>query len=291
MAVHHDRAYASARRQRKSPTPAEKALWALVRNRQILDLRFRRQMPIGPYIADCCCPSHKLVLEADGGVHVLREAEDQARDDWLRSQGFVILRFPNQTILGKPNTVLDEIRAHAAKTGEHTPHPARSAGHLPPQGGKKFCMTTNPEIWFYHLERSTLDQVLPGLLEKTRERGWRALVRAADERRLDDIDEHLWTYRDDSFLAHGRASDPEVARQPIVLTQSGENPNGAQALFIVDDAELGDTKGFDRCFIIFDGRDETALAAARVRWKTLKDAGANLAYWKQSPEGRWEKAA
>lgn len=220
---------------------------------------------------------------------MLREAEDQARDDWLRSQGFVILRFPNETILGKLNTVLDEIRAHASKTGEHTPHPTRSAGHLPPQGGKDVSL--GPEIWFYHLERSTLDQVLPGLLEKTRERGWRALVRAADERRLEDIDERLWTYRDDSFLAHGRASEPEPARQPILLTQGTENPNGAQALFIVDDAELGDTKGFDRCFIIFDGRDEAAVAAARVRWKALKDGGANLAYWKQSPEGRWEKAA
>lgn len=152
-------------------------------------------------------------------------------------------------------------------------------------------VTASPEIWFYHLERSTLDQVLPGLLEKTRERGWRALVRAADERLLDDLDERLWTYRDDSFLAHGRALEPEAGRQPIVLTQTAENPNGAQALFIVDDAELGDTKGFDRCFIIFDGRDEAAVAAARVRWKTLKDGGANLAYWKQSPEGRWEKAA
>ena len=210
-------------------------------------------------------------------------------DDWLRGQGFVILRFPNATIPGKPNTVLDEIRAHAVQTGEHTPHPSRSASHLPPQGGKG--LSSGPEIWFYHLERSTLDQVLPGLLEKTRERGWRALVRTADERLLDDLDERLWTYRDDSFLAHGRASEPEAARQPILLTETGENPNGAQALFIVDDAELGDTEGFDRCFIIFDGRDEAALAAARVRWKTLKEAGAELAYWKQSPEGRWEKAA
>lgn len=148
-----------------------------------------------------------------------------------------------------------------------------------------------PEIWFYHLERSTLEQVLPGLMEKTRERGWRALVRAADARLLDDIDERLWTYRDDSFLAHGRASGPEAARQPILLTESLENPNAAQALFIVDGSELGDTKGFDRCFIIFDGRDEAALSGARVRWKALKDQGANLAYWKQSPEGRWEKAA
>lgn len=148
-----------------------------------------------------------------------------------------------------------------------------------------------PEIWFYHLERSTLDQVLPGLLEKTRERGWKALVRASSPGILDDIDERLWTYRDDSFLAHGRATEAEAARQPILLTESAENPNAAQALFIVDGVELGDTKGFDRCFIIFDGRDETALTGARVRWKALKDRGANLAYWKQSPEGRWEKAA
>lgn len=148
-----------------------------------------------------------------------------------------------------------------------------------------------PEIWFYHLERSSLDQVLPGLLEKTRERGLRALVRASASHKLDDIDERLWTYRDDSFLAHGRADQPHAERQPIVLTDTSENPNAAQALFIVDDAELGDMKGFDRCFIIFDGRDEAALAGARTRWRALKDAGADLAYWKQSPEGRWEKAA
>ena len=148
-----------------------------------------------------------------------------------------------------------------------------------------------PEIWFYHLERSSLDQVLPGLLEKTRERGWRALVRASVSHRLDDIDERLWSYRDDSFLAHGREDEANAGRQPILLTGGLENPNAAQALFIVDDAELGDTKGFERCFIIFDGRDEVSLTGARARWKTLKDAGANLAYWKQSPEGRWEKAA
>lgn len=148
-----------------------------------------------------------------------------------------------------------------------------------------------PEIWFYHLERSTLDQVLPGLLEKTRERGWRALVRASDARLLQDIDERLWTWRDDSFLAHGHALEPHAERQPILLTQSAENPIAAQALFIVDGAELGDTEGLERCFIIFDGRDETSLQGARARWKMLKDGGASLAYWKQSPEGRWEKAA
>ncbi|PZO03632.1 MAG: DNA polymerase III subunit chi [Alphaproteobacteria bacterium] len=147
------------------------------------------------------------------------------------------------------------------------------------------------EIWFYHLERSTLDQVLPELLDKTLQRGWRALVRVADADRLDEIDEHLWTWRDDSFLAHGRAGQDHADRQPILLSQTGENPNAAQALFIVDQSEMGSVEGYERCFIIFDGRDDTALNHARERWKGLKGQGANLAYWKQSDEGRWEKAA
>lgn len=146
------------------------------------------------------------------------------------------------------------------------------------------------EIWFYHLERSTLDQVLPELLDKTLQRGWRALVRVADPSRLDEIDEHLWTWRDDSFLAHGRAGQDHVDRQPILLSQTGENPNGAQALFIVDQSDLGSVEGYERCFIIFDGRDDMALNHARERWKALKGQGANLAYWKQSDEGRWQKA-
>ena len=147
------------------------------------------------------------------------------------------------------------------------------------------------EIWFYHLERSGVEQVLPGLLEKTRERGWKAIVRVSDAPRLEEIDEQLWTYRQDSFLAHGRAGDPHEARQPILLTQGMENPIDAQALFILDKAELGETEGFDRCVILFDGRDDQSLAGARVRWKALKDQGRELAYCKQSPEGRWERSA
>lgn len=152
-------------------------------------------------------------------------------------------------------------------------------------------MSAGPEIWFYHLERSTLGQVLPGLLEKTRERGWRALVRSGDGPLLEELDERLWTYREEAFLAHGRDTEPNADRQPILLSASGENPNRAQALFIVDRSELGDTEDFERCFIIFDGRDEASLETARRRWKALKQQGARLAYWRQSPEGRWEKAA
>lgn len=147
------------------------------------------------------------------------------------------------------------------------------------------------EFWFYHLERSTLEQVLPGLLEKTRERGWKALVHVSDPVRLDALDEHLWTWRDDSFLAHGRASESNADRQPILLSESGENLNAAQALFMIDGAEIGVTDGLERCFIIFDGQNDQALTGARERWKALKAQGVAMAYWKQSPEGRWEKAA
>jgi len=155
----------------------------------------------------------------------------------------------------------------------------------------KASMTPTPEIWFYHLERSGLDQVLPGLLEKTREKGWRALVRVATPERLEAVDRDLWTFREDAFLAHGRADRPHAERQPILLTQSGENLNAAQALFILDGAELGATEGYARCIILFDGRDDAAVQAERDRWKSLKGQGAALAYWKQSPEGGWHKAA
>ena len=147
------------------------------------------------------------------------------------------------------------------------------------------------EIWFYHLERSTLDQVLPELLDRTLQRGWRARVRVADADAREAIDERLWTWRDDSFLAHGLSDQPNPERQPILLTAGDENLNRSQALFIVDGSDMSLTEEFERCFIIFNGRDETALHQARERWKSLKGQGANLAYWKQSDEGRWEKAA
>ena len=146
------------------------------------------------------------------------------------------------------------------------------------------------EVWFYHLERSTLEQVLPELLDRTLKRGWRAQVRVADERLRDEIDERLWTWRDESFLAHGRADEPHAARQPILLTGNSENPNGAQALFIVDRSDIGELEGWTRCFIIFDGRDDAATAEARERWRELKQTGADLAYWKQTDEG-WQRAA
>ena len=149
------------------------------------------------------------------------------------------------------------------------------------------------EVWFYHLERTALERALPQLLEKTVARGWRALVRTDQPGKLDAIDQGLWTYSDDSFLAHGLAGEPLEDRQPILLAGGGDGaaPNGAQALFLIDGAEAGDLSSYERCILLFDGGDETALNAARARWSRFKAAGHPVSYWKQSVEGAWGKQA
>jgi DNA polymerase-3 subunit chi len=147
------------------------------------------------------------------------------------------------------------------------------------------------EVWFYHLERTPLDQALPELLEKTLQRGWRALVRSPEPDRIDHLDGWLWSYRDDSFLPHGMADEPGAERQPVLLTTNVQNANRAQALFLLDGAPPQDLDGYERCVILFDGRDEDALQAARARWRDLKREGRPVSYWKQSEQGRWEKQA
>jgi DNA polymerase-3 subunit chi len=146
------------------------------------------------------------------------------------------------------------------------------------------------EVWFYHLERTGLDQALPELLEKTLRKGWKALVRTRDEGRVEQLDGLLWTYRDESFLPHGIASEPGGARQPILLTTGAENANGADALFLVDGAEAGDLDGYTRCVVLFDGGDDAQLAVARAQWSAIKATGAPVSYWKQQARG-WEKQA
>jgi DNA polymerase III subunit chi len=147
------------------------------------------------------------------------------------------------------------------------------------------------EAWFYHLERTGLDQALPELLQKTLARGWRALVRTPDPARLEHLDGWLWSFRDESFLAHGLASEPHAERQPVLLTSGSENLNAAQAVFLLDDADPGPLDGFERCLVLFDGRDDEAVAAARRRWAELKGQNVAVSYWRQSAEGRWEKQA
>lgn len=147
------------------------------------------------------------------------------------------------------------------------------------------------ELWFYHLERSDLERALPPLLEKCLQRGWRALVRCGSGERLDALDASLWTFRDDAFLPHAKDTAPQPERQPVLLSAKSGNPNGAQALFVIDGAEFEDASLFERACLIFDGRDQTALESARLRWKAAKDGGLVVSYWRESAAGKWEKQA
>jgi len=144
---------------------------------------------------------------------------------------------------------------------------------------------------FYHLERQPLEAVLPLLLVKTLERGWRAVVHFGSEERLETIDQHLWTFDEQSFLPHGRRQDGHSARQPIYLTTSDENPNGAHVRFVVDGAEPPSPEGYIRLVVMFDGRDESSVLAARQHWKALKEKGCAVTYWQQTEKGGWERKA
>jgi DNA polymerase III subunit chi len=148
------------------------------------------------------------------------------------------------------------------------------------------------EIFFYHLTESTLDEALPALVEKSVGRGWRAAIQTGAAEVRDKLDAHLWTYRAESFLAHGCDGDQCPGDHPIFLTVSADNPNGSQIRFLVDGAEPpDDLAGYERIVVMFDGLDEAALAAARGHWKSLKGAGHDLTYWQQNQDGRWERMA
>jgi DNA polymerase-3 subunit chi len=160
------------------------------------------------------------------------------------------------------------------------------------------------EAWFYHLQRQPLERVLPMLLERTLARGWKAVVQAGQkdaqkegqkegtEERLAFLDDHLWTYADDSFLPHVTDREPDAAANPIVLALDEGNPNGAQVRFLVDGAGLpSDMAAYERLMLIFDGNDDEALARARAEWGKAKSAGISASYWQQDESGKWDKKA
>ena len=148
------------------------------------------------------------------------------------------------------------------------------------------------EVLFYHLKGQMPQQVLPTLLQKSLDRGWRVVVQASSEERVEALDAHLWTWRDDSFLPHGTWRDSEASQQPIVLTVSDHNPNGATVRFLVDGALMpADASAYARVVLLFDGEDPDALDAARARWAEAKSAGFEVTYWQADEKGGWRRQA
>jgi DNA polymerase-3 subunit chi len=150
------------------------------------------------------------------------------------------------------------------------------------------------ETLFYHLERRLLEDVLPGLIEKTLERGWRALIRCDSAERAEAIDNLLWTYDDQSFLPHAQQGDGDPAQQPVLITVEEANANAANVLFLVGGATSpawNEKNDLTRIVLLFDGRDPAMLSSARDAWKDAKAAGHEATYWKEMPSGKFEKQA
>jgi DNA polymerase-3 subunit chi len=148
------------------------------------------------------------------------------------------------------------------------------------------------ETLFYHLERRSLEDVLPGRGEKSLQRGWRAAIKTDSSERSDALDTLLWTYDDQSFLPHAQLGDGEAGGQPVLITVEDGNANAAQIFFYVGGALPADWGGLSdlaRVVLLFDGRDETALAQARAAWKDAKGAGHDVTYWKETSSGKFEK--
>ena len=148
-----------------------------------------------------------------------------------------------------------------------------------------------PEWWFYHLERSTLERAAGPLLEKCLEKGWRVLAVSPDASRRAALDQALWTFDDSSFLPHGQAEAPglDPAAQPVLLSETIDNRNGAAALFLMDGTDAPTDAPFERCMVMFDGGDQQTRAKAREQFKAAKDAGLVTRYFQQSGRG-WKEA-
>ncbi len=146
------------------------------------------------------------------------------------------------------------------------------------------------DYWFYHLEQASIEAVLPQLLEKTQSKGWRALVKMSEDR-LPQMDKYLWTYRDNSFLPHGRDDEPQSDRHPICLSASAETSNKADCVLFLDQTDMNLDETTSRCIVLIEGQKSESVNFERARWKRLKDEGAKLSYWQQSDRGEWKKMA
>lgn len=147
------------------------------------------------------------------------------------------------------------------------------------------------EVLFYHLQAQPLEEILPGLLERCMARDWRVVVESGALDQLEEIDNLLWTYQEESFLPHGIDGNEFASEQPILLTGTGTNTNNAQIRFLIHDAELPDDMSYERVVLLFDGFDELSVRNARQHWKALKDTEHKLTYWQQNEAGRWQKKA
>jgi DNA polymerase III subunit chi len=144
---------------------------------------------------------------------------------------------------------------------------------------------------FYHLTRSTQEDLIRTILTRALAQGWRVMVRGTDDAALARLDTRLWTVPEDGFLPHGVAGGPHDADQPVLLGQ-GATVNAAQGVILIDGAvaTADEAKALTRLWVVFDGADDAAVTQARGLWRGLTDAGVAAEYWSED-SGKWAKTA
>ena len=142
------------------------------------------------------------------------------------------------------------------------------------------------EWWFYHIEHTSLDAAIAPLIEKCLERKWRVVVVGHDDT-LERLNKSLWTFREDSFLPHGRAR-ADAAKHPVLLSTEVTAANGAKVALLLDGSDVG-VETFERVMVVFDGGDETARAKARQQYKAASDTGGGARYFQQERGGGWKE--
>ena len=146
-------------------------------------------------------------------------------------------------------------------------------------------------IDFYHLQTSSLDQALPKLVLKAYETGKKIKIQIGNELRVDFINALLWTFDEESFIAHGTKKDGMADMQPVYISADNDNPNNATFLFLADGADLlpDNMHLFDRIFYLFDGHNENELTKARSAWKMCTQENTERHYWQQNTQAKWEE--
>ena len=147
-------------------------------------------------------------------------------------------------------------------------------------------MTTT--IQFYHLLSTSLERAVPKLMEKALGAGNRIVILVNSERMLKTMSDALWSNDAASFLPHGSAKDGHSSVQPIYLALADENPNGADILCVLDGSLPASIDRYSKVLDVFDGANESDVAAARKRWAHYKNLGLALQYVKQQPGGGWK---
>jgi DNA polymerase-3 subunit chi len=145
------------------------------------------------------------------------------------------------------------------------------------------------DVRFYHMRQKRLEQALPEILAKALERAHRVIVKAGSPERVEALNGALWDFDPGSFLPHGYVKDGFEDEQPVWLTTEDENPNGADVLVLTDGAVSQCVADFSLCCEFFDGNDDGATAAARLRWKEYKEQGHAVTYFQQDEDGKWQQ--